>query len=80
MNATKSADALTISLIPFRDSLQNLVRKHRSLIDLMTREKYSQEAINHQNDLHEIEIRNLRIQATSAFQDSLSIIIRDNRR
>jgi hypothetical protein len=72
-------DRLSIDLIPFRDEVQNIVRKHRLLRDLMVREKYSQEQINHEDDLLEIQLRDLRIKQTTGFQDLLSYIINQNK-
>ena len=76
MNAT---DSLTVDLRFFRDAVQDLVRKHKLMRDLMVKEKYSQEVINREEDRLEVEIRNLRINQTTAFQDCLSIIIRQNK-
>ena len=76
---TNTAENLTIDLVPFRDSVQATVRRHKMLMDLMRREGYSQENINKQEDILTAELRDLRIRTAAALQDTLTIIIRDNR-
>jgi hypothetical protein len=70
---------LSVDLVPFERSVQDIVRKHKLLKDLMVREKYTDSQINHEDDLFEIQLRDLRIKQTTAFQDVLSYIIRSNR-
>jgi hypothetical protein len=76
---TNGATALTIDLVPFRDSVQDVIRRGKLMSQMMIKEGYTQEAINRQEDLTNAELRDLRIRTAGALQDCLTKIISDNR-
>jgi len=76
--SSKSADTLTISLIPFRDKCQEISRRGKTIISMMQREGYPDQRVDQERAALEREILDLRIRTSQAFAETLLAIVREN--
>ena len=73
-----TADRLLVDLVPFRDAVQKVTRRGKMVIALMTEEGADQARIAKERELIEREILDLRLVTSHAFQDTLTLIVRQN--
>ena len=75
---TATADRLQVDLVPFRDAVQKITRRGKMVLALMTEEGADQTRIAKERELIDREILDLRLMASHAFQDTLTLIVRQN--
>jgi hypothetical protein len=78
MISSRSADTLNVSLVPFRDKVQEIVRRGKTIISTMEREGYPDQRIELERTALAREILDLRIRTSQAFSETLLAIVREN--
>jgi hypothetical protein len=73
-----TADSLTVDLIPFRDEVQKVIRRGKMVITLLQQEGADPSRIQREGDAITKELLDVRLRVTYAFQETLTLIIKQN--
>jgi hypothetical protein len=73
-----TADRLQVDLIPFRDAVQRVTRRGKMVLALMEEEGADPMRLVKEREQIDREILDLRLVTTHAFQDTLTLIVRQN--